>query len=100
MLEILHARDVEFDAIDYTKEPLQKPDLERIVDGLSQPPSTLVRQRGGLFQELRLTNEQYQSKTAVVRLLQEHPQLMQRPIVMCDQTTIIARPPDTVEQLL
>ena len=100
MLEILRARDVEFDAIDYTKEPPQKAELQRMVAGLTQPPSALVRQGGDLFQELRLTNEQYQSNAAVVRLLQEHPQLMQRPIVMCDQTTIIARPPDIVEQLL
>ncbi len=100
MLEILRARNVEFDAIDYTKEPPQKVDLERIVDGLSQPPSALVRQSGDLFQELKLINEQYQSKSAVVRLLQAHPQLMQRPIVMRDQTTMIARPPGIVEQLL
>lgn len=100
MLEILRARAVEFDAIDYTEKPLHEAELERIADGLSEPPSALVRHNNAEFRELRLSQEQYQSKAAVVWLLREHPQLMQRPIVLSDDLAIIARPPHLVEQLL
>jgi len=42
----------------------------------------------------------YADKKSVVALLLEHPELMQRPIVIHGKRAIIARPPDKLEALL
>jgi arsenate reductase len=42
----------------------------------------------------------YVDKKTVVALLLEHPELMQRPVVIRGKRAIIARPPEKVEALL
>ncbi|MFC1759627.1 arsenate reductase family protein [Planctomycetota bacterium] len=85
--------------VDYIKHPLSQIELEGIVDRIADPPSALLRVNKQL-RELDLSPEDYQCKSSVVQLLLEHPHLMQRPIVVRDDTAIIARPSELVEQLL
>ena len=98
-MEILRARGVEFDAIEYLKRPLDRSGLERVLDLLEGPPGDLVR-KDKRFDELGLRAEAYQTKNAVIGLLLEHPELMQRPIVIRGARAIIARPGDRVLELL
>ena len=49
---------------------------------------------------LGLNPEDYTDKKAVVAILLEHPELMQRPIVIRGKRAIIARPPEKLEALL
>jgi len=51
------------------------------------------------FEELKLKAEDYQTKAAVVELLMEHPELMQRPIVIRDGKAVIARPAEKLAAL-
>ena len=43
MLEILRDRGVEFDVIEYLKQPLRRADFERILDAIPDEPGELVR---------------------------------------------------------
>jgi arsenate reductase len=52
------------------------------------------------FRELGLDENAFASQEAVVELLLEHPELMQRPIVIRGERAVIARPPDRVAELL
>jgi arsenate reductase (glutaredoxin) len=95
----LRERGVEFDAIEYLKNPPDKSALERILSMIEEPPAEMVR-KDKRFKELRLNAADYTSKTAVVALLREHPELMQRPIVMRGRRAVIARPPEKLDVLL
>jgi arsenate reductase (glutaredoxin) len=66
---------------------------------LEGPVADLVR-KDKRFKELGLDAADYTSKKAVVGLLLEHPELMQRPIVIRGKRAIIARPPEKLEALL
>ncbi len=66
---------------------------------LDGPVADLVR-KDKRFKELGLDPAAYTSKKAVVALLLEHPELMQRPIVIRGKRAIIARPPEKLEALL
>ena len=66
---------------------------------LDAPVADLVR-KDKRFKELGLNPNDYADKKAVVALLLEHPELMQRPIVVRGKRTIIARPPEKLEALL
>jgi arsenate reductase len=98
-MDMLRARDVEFDIIEYLKNPPIRETLEKIVDMLDGPVADLVR-KDKRFKELGLNADDYVQKKAVVALLLEHPELMQRPIVIRGKRAIIARPPEKLARLL
>ena len=92
-------RDVEFDVIEYLKNPLSREDLERFLKLLPVEPAELVRKDKN-FKELGLNADDYVTKEAVVAILLKHPNLMQRPVVVKGDRAILARPSNTIETLL
>ena len=98
-MDLLHARDVEFDIIEYLKKPPTRETLEKIIDMLDGPVADLVR-KDKHFKELGLSANDYVDKKAVIALLLKHPDLMQRPIVIRGKRAIIARPPEKLAALL
>ena len=96
---MLKARGVEFDTIEYLKQPPARAALERIVAIIEEPAGELVR-KDKRFAELGLKAEDYATPEAVVALLLKHPELMQRPIVIRAGRAVIARPPDKLIALL
>jgi arsenate reductase len=99
VLEILRDRGVEFDVVEYLKQPLDRAELERILDAIPDEPSELVR-KDKRFGELGLDAADFTTKDAVVDLLIEHPELMQRPVVFKGDEARICRPSAVVEELL
>ena len=95
----MRARGVEFDTVEYLEHPLDRATLERILSMLDVPPAELVR-KDRRFKELELKADDYTSAEAVVALLLEHPELMQRPIIVRAGKAVIARPPERLETLL
>jgi arsenate reductase len=52
------------------------------------------------FEELGLSPSDYTTRQAVIELLLEHPELMQRPVIFRGERAVIARPSDKVLDLL
>ena len=95
----MQERGVEFDVIEYLKSPLGRADFERFLDLLPDEPAELVR-RDKKFKELGLNADDYVTRAAVVEVLLQHPELMQRPVIIRDQQAVIARPSEKVLELL
>ena len=98
-LDILGERGVATDVVEYLKAPPDRAALERIVDAVPDPPAELVR-KDQRFTELGLDGSDYTDREAVIALLLEHPELMQRPVVFRGERAVIARPSDKVLELL
>jgi arsenate reductase len=96
---LLRERGVEFDAVDYMKEPLDRAGLANLLDLLSGPAADLVR-KDKRFKELGLDEKNFTTARAVADLLAEHPALMQRPVAVRGGKAVIARPPEKVLELL
>ncbi|WP_334143614.1 arsenate reductase (glutaredoxin) [Rhabdothermincola sp.] len=92
-LDVLRERGVEAEVVRYLETPLDRPALERLVAMLVDSPAALVR-HDKRFAELGLDPEGYRDPSSVVELLAEHPELMQRPVVVAGGKAIIARPPE------
>ena len=95
----MQERGVEFDVIEYLKSPLGREDFERFLDLLPDEPAELVR-KDKKFKELGLNADDYMTREAVVEVLLQHPELMQRPVIIRDQKAVIARPSEKVLELL
>jgi arsenate reductase (glutaredoxin) len=98
-LEILADRGVDHDVVEYLTAPPDRASLERIVDSVDVPPAELVR-RDRRFEELGLSASDYTKRDAVIELLLEHPELMQRPVIFRGERAVIARPSEKVLELL
>jgi arsenate reductase len=98
-LEILRERGAEFDVVEYLNEPLDRVTLARIAGLLPDSPEDLVRKDRN-FERLGLDPDGYKTLEAVTELLLEHPELMQRPIVVAGDRALICRPSEKVLELL
>jgi arsenate reductase len=98
-LEIMRERGAEFDVVEYLKEPLDRETLERITALLPNPPEDLVRKDRN-FEQLDLDPNGYKTLEAVIELLLEHPELMQRPVVVAGDRALVCRPSEKVLELL
>jgi arsenate reductase (glutaredoxin) len=97
-LALLTERGVAFDTIEYLKTPPTREALEGIITILDGPVADMVR-KDKRFDELKLNGADYTAKETVIPLLLQHPELMQRPIVIRSGRAIIARPANLLEKL-
>ena len=98
-LEILTERGISSEVVEYLKAPPGRDTLQRILDLLPGEPAELVR-KDKRFKELGLDPSRYTSRAQVIALLLEHPELMERPVVIRGQRAIIARPSERVLEIL
>lgn len=73
--------------------------LEELVDQLEDPVTDLVR-RDANFAKLGLSDADVATREQVVATLVEHPELLQRPVLVKDGRAIIGRPKDRVPEFL
>jgi arsenate reductase len=70
------------------------------VAGLDGPPAELVRTGDAGFADLAVDETALSSPADVVGLLSEHPELMQRPVVVRGGRVVVGRPTERVAELL
>jgi arsenate reductase (glutaredoxin) len=98
-LEILVERGVPHDVVEYLKAPPSAETLASFLAMLSDPPGELVR-KDKRFAELGLEPADYTTREQVIAILREHPELMQRPVVVRGARAVIARPSEKVLEIL
>ena len=84
---------------EYLKNPLSRTDFERFLTLLPNPAADLVR-KDKRFKALELNEADYTTPETVIAVLLEHPELMQRPIIIRGERAVLARPGEMVEELL
>ena len=97
-MEILRDRNVEFDVIEYLNTPPSEQDLRKFLELLSGEPKDLIHP--GPFGDLGLNIEDFNTPDALVGLLLEHPEVMNRPVCIRGDRAVIARPAELVNEIL
>jgi arsenate reductase len=90
---------VEFEEVNYIQSPPDAKTLREIIKKLEDPPTALVR-RDSKFKKLELGEADVTTEDQVVDILVKHKQLLQRPLIVTEDTAIIGRPKDRVRTLL
>jgi len=96
---LLEERDIDFDRVDYHVEPLSEGEIRELVDKTRRPARELFRAREPVYDELGLAEREPDDDEAI-RLMAEHPELMQRPVVVRGDRAVLARPVERVLELL
>lgn len=96
---LLEEEGVEFDRVDFHIEPLSEDELQALVRKTGRPARELFRAREPVYKELKLGEREVDDGEAI-KLMAEHPELMQRPVVELGGRATLARPVERVRELL
>ena len=96
---LLEERGVDFDRVDYHVEPLSEDEIRELVRKTGRPARELFRARESVYAELGLADRDVDDDEAIA-LMAEHPQLMQRPVVVRGDRAVLGRPVERVLELL
>ena len=99
VLGILAGKGISPEVIEYLKTPPSRAEMQNLLKDLGMPPRDILRRKGSLFDELGLGNPDLNDEQ-LLDALEQHPILMERPIVVSPKGTRVCRPADRVHELL
>jgi arsenate reductase len=88
-----------FIAINYYEKPFTKSQLKALLKKAKLSPRVVLRTKEDIYKELGLAKKAL-SDDALIDLMIEHPDLIQRPIVEKGEKALLARPAETVKNIL
>lgn len=91
---------VDYDVIDYLKHPPSAAELDAICKGLGVEPLEIIRTKDKKFRELGLSKEDQRSRNEWLKLMEENPAVIERPIVVKGGKVILGRPPESVKKII
>ena len=97
-MSIAEELGVDVDVVLYLKTPPDAATLREIIAKLDEHGDTDLVRRDSLWKKLGLTEDDVRSDEQVVDLLVRHKQLLQRPVVVTPERTIIGRPKERVRE--
>ena len=90
-------KGIEFERVDYLKEPLSSGELGQLLERAGLKPQEAIRKGEAAYREYvagkNLTDAQ------LVRVMAEHPELIQRPLVVRGEKVVLARPVERLGKL-
>ena len=96
-LELLRDNGIEPDVIQYLKTPPSRAELVKLIDDAGIDVRTAVRTRESVYAELNLDDA---DDDALLDAMVTHPILIERPFVVTPRGTRLARPLDSVREIL
>jgi len=96
-LELLRDNGIEPDIIQYLKTPPSRDELVTLINDAGIEVRTAVRKHEPLYAELNLADA---DDEALLDAMATHPILIERPFVVTPRGTRLARPLDSVREIL
>jgi arsenate reductase len=97
-IKLLDTKGVPFQAINYFFEPIDRETLSVLLGKLGIRPIELFRKKEERFRELGIATRALTDE-ALIDILVEYPELIERPIVVRGDRAIVARPPERILEL-
>ena len=98
-LELLRARGIEPEIVEYLQSPPDARQIEQILDMLGLQPRQLMRTGETEYKENNLADTSL-SRGELIQAMVDHPKLIQRPLVLNNGKAALGRPPEVVLEIL
>ncbi|OIQ67620.1 arsenate reductase [mine drainage metagenome] len=85
--------------IEYLKTPPTREEMQSLLHRMNKTPRDILRRKGSLFDELGL-GDPAKSDDDLLDALQQHPVLMERPVVVTPKGVRLCRPIEEVLPLI
>lgn len=90
---------VDVDAVNYYVDPISRRKLVELLRKMKMRPADLLRTKEPIYKTLKIAEREL-SDAALIDLMLEHPDLIQRPIVEKGSRAILARPAERLKEIL
>ncbi|BAH35083.1 putative arsenate reductase [Rhodococcus erythropolis PR4] len=97
VLGLIREAGIEPTIVKYLDTPPTRSELEELIADAGLEPSQAVRKRETQYKDLGLADA---SESEILDAMIEHPILIERPFVVTDKGTVLARPAAKVEEIL
>jgi arsenate reductase len=96
---LLRESGVDFEKINYYLDPIGEAKLRELIGKMGVAPRELLRTGEAVYKELGLGKREL-TDDEIIRLMAEHPDLIQRPIVERGERAVLGRPTEKIKELL
>ena len=94
-MKLLNEKNVDFDVVEYLKDPLTKDEILILAKKLGKRPKDFIRTSEKDFKdnnvESLINNDQ-----ALANAMEELPKIIERPIFVVGKNAVIGRPPENI----
>lgn len=98
-LELLRERGIEPEVIEYLKKPPSREEVTALAASAGVPIRQLLRDKAAPYEELGLADSGLTDEQ-LLDAIEQHPILLNRPIVVTDKGTALCRPKERVLDLI
>ena len=98
-VQLLKESGKPFVAVNYYEEPFTSARLKALLKKAGLAPKQALRTKEDVYKQLKLS-ERILSDDELIDVMVKHPDLIQRPLVDTGKTAVLARPADSIKQVL
>jgi arsenate reductase len=98
-LALIREAGIEPEVVEYLKTPPGREKLKALLQAMGMSVRDLLREKGTPYAELQLDDPKWTDEQ-LLDFMEQHPILMNRPIVQTPLGTRLCRPSETVPELL
>ena len=98
-LALLQARNIDPEIVEYLRTPPSEAEIARVLALLALEPRDLMRSSESVYREHKIDDPSL-TQQALIKVMHQHPILIQRPIVLANNKARIGRPPEVVLEIL
>lgn len=98
-LRLLQENGVEPDVVEYLSAPPSEKQFSGILSLLDLTPRQVMRTREPEYRDNDMDNPDL-SDSQLIKLMLQHPKVIERPIVFTEKNAVIGRPPEKVLELI
>jgi arsenate reductase len=99
-LKLVEEKKVDFELVEYLKDPPHKEQIRFILDGLGKKPLEIMRTQEKVFKELNLSKKDIRSDNEWIDIMVKNPALIERPIFIYKNKVALGRPPEDVLKII
>lgn len=98
-MKALEEKGMDFEKIDYYKQPFSKTKLKKLIRQMDKKLQDLLRKRAKEYKEFDFKNKNYKADE-IIELMVKYPDLIERPIIEKGDKAILGRPPEKALEIL
>ena len=98
-MEYLEENGIEAEVVKYMDSPPDAENLKELLSMLGMSPRELMRKHEKVFKEAGLDDPTF-TDDELIEAMTQCPSLIERPIVVNNGKAVLARPPETVQDIL
>lgn len=98
-MEYLEENGIETEVVKYMDSPPDANDIKELLSMLGMTPRELMRKHEKVFKDAGLDDPTF-TDDELIEAMAQCPSLIERPIVVNNGKAVLARPPETVQDIL